>query len=284
MLTSILYNDEIAPSYYRMGLSWEEPSPVQPGQFVMMRVSEGIDPFLCRPFGIYRLLKGGEGAGEGELDGFEILYKVVGKGTLIMSRLRRGGGVDVFGPLGRGFPPVAGVGRLLMVAGGVGIVPFYLVAEGLVASGREGKLLFGGRCIDDLPGLGDFKDLGLDMAVATDDGTAGVKGVVTALMEDAVSDDTTVYACGPKGMLKEVARIAGERGVPCFVSLDRRMACGMGACLGCAVKVRGTEGTHGAGGGERVDGEEIRTTPPPYRMVCKDGPVFDAGELEWEEL
>ncbi|MCP3677384.1 MAG: dihydroorotate dehydrogenase electron transfer subunit, partial [Deltaproteobacteria bacterium] len=217
-------------------------------------------------------------------DGFEILYKVVGKGTLIMSRLRRGAGVELFGPLGSGFPPVTGGGRLLMVAGGVGIVPFYLVAEALLASGLEGKLLFGGRCVDDLPGLGDFKELGLDMAVATDDGTAGVKGVVTALMEDAVSDGTAVYACGPKGMLKEVARIAGERGVPCFVSLDRRMACGMGACLGCAVKVRGTEGTQVAGGDECVDGEEIPATLPPYKMVCKDGPVFDARELEWEVL
>ncbi|MFQ5330288.1 MAG: dihydroorotate dehydrogenase electron transfer subunit [Thermodesulfobacteriota bacterium] len=282
MLTSILYNDEIAPTYYRMGLSWNTPLPVQPGQFIMLRVSEGIDPFLCRPFGIYRLLRGEEGGGEAL--GFEILYKVVGKGTLIMSRLKRGERVDLFGPLGRGFPALTGGQKLLMIAGGVGIVPFYMVAEALLASGGEGKLLFGGRCADDLPGLADLKELGLDMAVATDDGTAGVKGVVTALMEGEVLDDTTIYACGPKGMLKEVARIAAELEVPCFVSLDRRMACGMGACLGCAVKVGGKERTQVAGGDRVVENEEIRTTPSPYRMVCKDGPVFDARELDWEVL
>ncbi|MFQ5585800.1 MAG: dihydroorotate dehydrogenase electron transfer subunit [Thermodesulfobacteriota bacterium] len=279
MLAELLYNDEIAPAYYRMGLLWEAPCHVEPGQFVMVRVSEGLDPFLCRPFGIYRLVS--PTSGGKEVDGFEILYKVVGKGTHLMSGLRKGEGVDIFGPLGRGFPPFKGDGKLIMVAGGVGIVPFYLLAERLMVEGQKGQLLFGGRCRDDLPGLDDFEGLGLAIEVSTDDGTVGAKGVVTLLLEKSLSDAAAVYACGPKGMLKGAARIAGERGLPCFVSLDRRMACGMGACLGCAVRVNGGES---ATGRKDMESEAQIHRAPPYMMVCKDGPVFDAQELAWEEI
>jgi len=277
MLTTVHYNDEVAPAYFRMGLLWTAPLPVEPGQFIMLRVSEGVDPFLCRPFGVYRMIKP-ERAG-GEARGFEILYKVVGKGTRRMSEMRAGEAVDIFGPLGRGFPPFKGKGRLLMVAGGVGIVPFYLVAETFAERGRL-KLLFGGKSEDDLPGLDDFHALGLDIGVATEDGTAGEKGVVTTLLERDIADNDTLYACGPKGMLKAVAAVAGERGVPCYVSLDRRMACGMGACLGCAVKGDGGSASSAVAPSE---GRENRALSP-YLMVCKDGPVFNAEDLLWEEL
>ncbi len=270
MLVEILYNEEILLHYYKMGLLWSLPSTIEAGQFLMLRVSDGIDPFLRRPFGIYRTISIERGSKK--LGGVEILYKVVGKGTGLMAGLRQGHKVDVLGPLGVGFPGFDGDGKLIMVAGGVGIVPFYLLAEGLANKDSRVQLLFGGRCKDDLPGLPDFENLGTEIKISTDNGELGVRGAVTELLEKEVSDDSTVYACGPKGMLKEVARIARERGVPCFVSLDKIMACGMGACLGCAIKVSGRKSQNTA------------QNLSPYKMVCKDGPVFDAEEIVWKEL
>jgi dihydroorotate dehydrogenase electron transfer subunit len=270
MLVEIIYNKEIQPNYCKMGLLWSPPSTIEAGQFLMLRVSEGIDPFLRRPFGIYRTISVDREAEK--LTGVEILYKIVGKGTGLMAGLMPGHKVDILGPLGVGFPGFEGSGKLIMVAGGVGIVPFYILAERLANKDNNIQLLFGGRSKDDLPGLSDFENLETKIKISTENGEAGVRGTVTELLENEVSDNSTVYACGPKGMLKEVARITSKRGVPCFVSLDKIMACGMGACMGCAVKVSGKKS------------QNITHRLSTYKMVCKDGPIFDAGEIVWKEL
>ena len=258
MLTEVIYNRQILPLYYKLGIRWEPRPFAKPGQFVMLRFPNCIDPLLRRPFGVYRIID----------EGIEILYKVVGKGTRLMMGLRTGDMVDVFGPLGNGFLLDSGKKDIIMVAGGIGIASFYLLAESCQLSAISLKLLFGGRGKDDLPDLEGFKKLDIAMKISTQDGSVGKKGLVTDLLKKEVTkkDDCVVYACGPKGMLKEVAKIAEDADVPCHVSLDNAMACGMGACLGCAVKVRSQNNS------------EI------YKMVCKDGPLFNAREIEWEKV
>ncbi len=289
MRTLVLYNEKILPLYYKIGMSWEDLPAIGPGQFIMLRINDRIDPLLRRPFGVYKIIGTGR-----KKNGIEIIYKVVGKGTGLMTNLKPGDTVDLLGPLGNGFPnslsspfakpnllssPFAKGGqrglKIIMVAGGIGIAPFYFLAKSYQQSPISLKLLFGGRGKDDLPGLEDFKKLRIDMAISTQDGSVGKKGLVTELLKKEITKkgDCVVYACGPKGMLKAVAQMAADVNTPCYVSLDNTMACGMGACLGCAVKVQG----QGARGKEKQNSQL-------YKMACKDGPVFDAKEIAWEEI
>lgn len=258
----ILHNEEIAPGYYRLGLAWETP-PIVPGHFVMLRVEHGLDPLLRRPFGIYRVL-GASGKGPYRGTGVEILYQVVGKGTEILSMKAPGETIDILGPLGGGFPAPKIGEKTVLVAGGMGIAPLYLFAAAL----KEGLLLYGARDKRVARIAGEFKGFNCDIKIATDDGSAGRKGFVTELLEEVATPLTVIYACGPLGMLKAASAIADRAGARCYVSLERAMACGIGVCLGCAVKMKPS------------GGEENRN----YQMVCSDGPVFDSREIDWDML
>ena len=266
----IIYNDELSPGLFRMGIAWKA-TRIRPGQFVMLRIAEALDPFLRRPFGIYKVL-GRSGARMLSGEGIEIIYRVVGVGTTVLSARKPDEYVGVFGPLGNGFPLLRGAdaARAVMVAGGVGIAPFYLLAEGSKAGGRAGDgpglLLYGAPTAADTAITKDFRKLGCRVKVATEDGSAGTKGLVTDLLAGALKPDSLVYACGPPPMLKAVAAMAAGAGAKCLVSLERAMACGIGVCLGCALKT---------GGHEKAVG---------YEMVCTDGPVFDASIIDWEML
>lgn len=249
----ILFNKEMSPGYFLLGLEWRPPA-FKPGQFVMLRVSDGLDPLLRRPFGIYKAMAGGTGV--------ELLYQVVGKGTRILSLKRPGESLGVLGPLGNGFPMPANGARVVMAAGGMGIVPLYPFAHVI----NDGVLLYGTRGSAEASVAGDFKKLKCRVRHATEDGTLGVKGYVTALLKDELTPGAVVYACGPAAMLKAVAAMSAFHGARCYVSLERSMACGIGVCLGCAVK-----GRPHANAGNRL-----------YKMVCSDGPVFDSDDIDWE--
>ena len=251
---AVISNKHIGGQFFRMSLEWKS-SAVVPGQFVMVRISDSMDPFLRRPFCIYDAGKGTVG----------ILYKVVGRGTAVLSTLSREDRVDLLGPLGNGFPSPGKGGSLIMVAGGIGIAPFYLLARNLGRGKKGAKLFYGAKNSVEARLAGDFKKTALEVNVATEDGSVGKKGMVTDMLDDGLNEDSVIYACGPSGMLKGVSEIAEKRGIRCFVSLERAMACGMGVCLGCAVRMQG----HKAG--------FLR-----YKMVCSDGPVFDSEDIEWE--
>jgi len=258
----ILHNEEIAPGYYRLALAWNTP-PIVPGHFVMLRVEHGLDPLLRRPFGIFKVL-GASGKGPLKGTGVEILYQVVGKGTRILSMKAPGETLDILGPLGGGFPE-PGIGeKTVLVAGGMGIAPLHLFASTL----NEALLLYGARDRQVASIAGGFKDLSCEVRIATEDGSAGRKGLVTGLLEEVATPETVIYACGPLAMLKAVASMADRAGSRCYVSLERAMACGIGVCLGCAVKMKSS-------------GHEENKN---YRMVCSDGPVFDSRELDWGRL
>jgi dihydroorotate dehydrogenase electron transfer subunit len=233
----------------------------QPGQFVMLspgaRTSvERSDPLLPRPMAIYRTRAEAGGAE------VEVLYQRVGRGTCLLAETLPGQVLRLVGPLGRPFPAPAPGERALLVAGGTGIASVYQLAAQLC--GSDCQVLLGARSAADLMGEGDFAALGVPLRIATEDGSRGERGLVTALLEQALTAPgrKRVYTCGPTPMMARVAQLAAAAGLPCVVSLENHMACGFGVCLGCAAPL--------AAGG--------------YALVCRDGPAFEAGQIAWQEM
>ncbi len=281
----ILYNKEVSDGSFRMGISWKAQA-VRPGQFVMLKASRGHDPLLRRPFGIYNVIGAKPGSAlKGR--GIEVLYRVVGRGTEILSTRKPGESVDVLGPLGNGFPSISGKSKIIIVAGGMGIAPLNLLAKTLNPpyppldkGGIGGVFLFGARDKAQSALAKGLKGIKCKVKLSTEDGSAGKKGLVTGLLMEEVSTDSVIYACGPAGMLKAVAKIALEAEVECHVSLERAMACGMGACLGCAVKSAGGHLIPPLLKGGLRGVEENKT----YKMVCSDGPVFNSLDIDWDRF
>ncbi len=236
-----------------------------PGQFVMLRRDDEDLPFLGRPFSIHSLYS---------IDGetvMEILYRISGAGTARIARLKADDSVTILGPLGRGFDVPSGKKKIILVAGGMGIAPLRYFAEYCRQERRdeskETVLYYGAQSSQHLFGLDRLERLCPSVRLSTDDGTAGYHGQVTDLLAaDMTSferDDSTLFACGPYGMMKQMARIAEELSIPCQVSVEEKMACGIGACLGCAVRAAD------------------RRAPQRFMRVCKEGPVFDTGDIDW---
>lgn len=267
--SQVLANIEVSPGYYRMRMT--APPAVlgaAPGQFVMVRISKAIDPFLRRPFGIYDIGKFTTPyTDSGQQTFLEILYKVVGRGTEMLADLHQGDHLEILAPLGKGFDLGNEEEKKILIGGGVGLAPLYLLAKELVKS-QKVRLFAGGRSKEDVLCITEFERLGVETYVATDDGTLGDRGLVTQVMLKHLASGRSqkrLFACGPMPMLRAVAGIAEEMQVACQVSLEAFMACGMGACLGCVVK-----------------GVNHSAETPDYRCVCKDGPVFDSTDLSWE--
>jgi len=265
--TIVLSNQEIAPNYYRMRvLAPEYTKLAKPGQFVMLRVQQSHQPLLRRPFGIFRT-----GFMPADCDSMppkefiELIYKVVGDGTEIMQSLHQGDQVELLGPLGKGFDYGSPDQEKILVGGGIGLVPLYMLAEHMVDQSKV-RLLMGGRTRDDIITVTEFERLGVGTYVSTEDGSLGEAGLVTQVLEKRLKENSsvTVYACGPMPMIKAVEKICRQFDVPLQVSLEALMACGVGACLGCVVK--------GAGHTE---------AQPSYLCTCKVGPVFNSRQLDW---
>lgn len=227
----------------------------QPGQFITTKIKEsGADPLLRIPLGIHRVSK----------KTIRLLYKVVGEGTKLFAAKKKGEEVSILGPLGNGFKLENS--EAIIVAGGHGVAPLYFLAEELIKKKKKVDFFVGAGTKDHILCVKELKKIGVKVHIATEDGTQGRKGYVTALIEDYLKRVTrrvlhaTFYACGPKPMLLSVADIAKKWGLSAQISLDAYMACGFGACLGCAVRAKNG-----------------------YKLVCKDGPVFDAEEIVWDE-
>ncbi len=252
----ILAHTPIGKGYYRLVLrSREAAVAALPGQFVMLRVSENRDPLLARPFGISSIIS---------KTSIEIVYRVVGRGTMMLSQIEPGHSLDMLGPLGQGFPLPEKSVTPVLVAGGSGFPPLHFLSTRI---GSHAHLFIGARNKECLPPAGILKSFGESVAkvhIATEDGSMGKKGMSTDLLLDYLDraerkTRKTFFACGPRPMLEVVSRLAAEHAVPCYVSVEERMACGVGACMGCSVPMK-------AGG---------------YKRACKEGPVFDAREIEW---
>ena len=268
--TKIISNEEISPGYFRMRiLAPGFGDTARSGQFVMFRVQRSLPPLLRRPFGIFQT-----GFMEPDCDGLppkefvEILYKVVGRGTGIMAELHEGDRVELLGPLGNGFDCTRKGGEKILVGGGIGLVPLFMLASELIESCNV-RLLMGGRTREDILAVTEFERLGVETYVSTDDGSLGEEGLVTQVLKRKLEKypDAEVFACGPMPMLRAVRNICVDKKVPLQVSLEEFMACGVGACLGCVVK--------GAGHTDEN---------PSYLCTCKVGPVFRAEYLDWTSL
>ena len=262
----VVSNVELSPGYFRMRMTApQELAASAPGQFLMLKVTDAIDPLLRRPFGLFDVgTFSAEYAGCGAQTYCEILFKVVGKGTRMLSLLHHGDVVDLLAPLGKGFEIGPAGEEKLLGGGGIGLAPLYYLAKELVARGEKVRLFAGGRNRDDILCITEFERLGVETYVATDDGTLGESGFVTQVLERHLGAGMRIFACGPTPMLNAVAKMAGKHEVPCQVSMEAYMACGVGACLGCVMK-----------------GANHTEATPDYRCVCKDGPVFDSFELQW---
>jgi dihydroorotate dehydrogenase electron transfer subunit len=242
-----------------------------PGQFFMVRDPLGNDPLIGRAFAIYDC----GGAGEGWVD---IVYLVKGKLTTRLAQKRVGDRVAVWGPLGNGFSTTP-VQQLVMVAGGIGQTPFLSLARealGLKRFGEDGMrssgyaasvhFCYGVRGREYLAGVSDFEAMGVGVSIATDDGSVGsprrVTEALTEFLDRSPQTSTRIVCCGPEPMMEAVAKIAATRGLPCEVSLETPMACGVGICFTCVAKV----------GSER-DWD--------YKRTCVEGPIFDAAQILW---
>lgn len=246
---------------------------ILPGQFVMMRLAGVNDPLLGRALALYDVVLDAEEKPEG----LDVVYLVVGKMTRRLATMLPGAPIEVWGPLGNGFPPTE-TEHLVMVAGGIGQTPFLSLAReylGLHAYGdparvvpraRKVTLCYGARSREYLVGVEDFEQAGVEVRVSTDDGSAGHHGLVTDLIGSVVEGSSLgcrLACCGPEPMMEAAAKVARQLGLRCQVSLETPMACGIGICFSCVAKIRDASGGW------------------DYRRTCVEGPVFEAEEVEF---
>ncbi len=284
---------QAAPGYHELALAAPAVAlQARPGQFLHVLCGrppggDGLDRYLRRPLSVFRV--------DRQAGTVAVLFRVRGEGTRWLAARRPGDLVSVLGPLGRGFPLPAGAGRVLLVGGGVGIPPLLFQAGELRRAGVPVEAFLGARSAAHLLAEDDFRRLGVPVAVATDDGSRGHRGLVTELVERALAGrpGATVCACGPLPMLRAVQRLAVRRNVPAYLSVEQTMACGVGACLGCPVRVVAEE-VYPSGpepwrepprGGDleaayrRLERAVRGEAAVAYRRVCLEGPVFAAWEV-----
>jgi dihydroorotate dehydrogenase electron transfer subunit len=246
---------------------------IVPGQFVMLRLAGCNDPLIGRPLALYDVV-------DDDSDrpwGLDLVYLVKGKLTSRLAKCGPGTRLDVWGPLGNGFPPQR-CETLIMVAGGIGQTPFVALGKECLGRRRYGDpprepaiarlviLCYGARSAGYLAGLSDFERSGIEVRIATDDGSRGHRGLVTDVLAQVLAEtpaNPRIACCGPEPMMKAVAEIACRNNTPCQVSLETPMACGVGICFTCVAKVRDATGNW------------------DYKRTCVEGPVFDADLIEW---
>jgi dihydroorotate dehydrogenase electron transfer subunit len=269
-MAPIAENVPLARQTYRIRLIAPELARrIRPGQFVMLHLPGCADPLLGRPFALYDTVLDAEGAPIG----IDVVYLVVGKMTGRMAALKADSAVEVWGPLGNGFSVYDRAGHIGLVAGGIGQTPFLALIRQLIGTRGYGghgakrqadrvTLFYGVRTADLVAGVEDFRAAGCSVLLASDDGSVGHKGYVTDFLLDSMHLPQRLVGCGPMPMLRTLATICRERNIPCDVSLETPMACGVGICFSCVARVHTTIGWD-------------------YRRVCVDGPIFNASSLDW---
>ncbi|MFA4906380.1 MAG: dihydroorotate dehydrogenase electron transfer subunit [Candidatus Margulisiibacteriota bacterium] len=253
----VLDHQNLNSTYFKLTLASDYiSSHGRPGQFVEVRVSNDTDPLLRRPISLHRT--------DPAKKTFELLYEIVGQGTEMLSKVKIGEELSILGPLGSGFKLDQKIA--LLVAGGMGIAPLRFLAEQAIRQTKAVYVFIGAKTHEQVIGEDDFRQMGCQVIVATEDGSVGSKGLITDLLIHFIDTQlsaldaprSTIYSCGPHAMLKVIAEIAQQKKIEAQVSLEAWMACGLGACKGCAIE-----------------------TNNGYKMVCEDGPVFDCKEIIW---
>jgi dihydroorotate dehydrogenase electron transfer subunit len=257
----LMKRESLGGAYALLTFEHAEIARAAPGQFAMIQPESAGDLILRRPFSIMDT--------DVEAGRFTIFLKAVGPGSQAVFDLREGERARVLGPLGRGFSPPLKEERVFLVGGGYGVAPFALFSRSLRSERSAFQLFYGGRGASELPLAEELERRGIPLTLSTDDGTRGEPGRVTGPLLRALSNEKgrpRLYACGPEAMMHAVARIAQERDLPCEVSLDPWMGCGLGTCLGCVVRI-----------------QEPGESKARNRPACTEGPVFDSKRVVWAE-
>lgn len=254
----LIKKEEIIKDIYKFSVKAPEiVESAKPGNFIEIRVTEGIDPFLRRPISIYNLDK--------ENGILEFIFQVKGKGTEILSKKEEGADVDIIGPLGHGTFKFEKYKNIAVIGGGIGIFPLYELSKEAKQNNVKVNSYLGFRNKDFVMLEKEFEEVTDNLTITTDDGTYKEKGfAIDYLIKDMENEKyECIYACGPLPMLKAIQKYANENNIDCQISLEEKMACGLGVCLGCAVKTA-----------------KSPKDAPEYWHVCKGGPVFQAKDVE----
>lgn len=249
----IVSNEWVSGDVKRITLLTPEIAQVaQPGQFVNVKVNSTFAPLLRRPFSLNRI--------DAQLGTISLLYKVVGEGTTLLSRAKADEVLDILGPLGNSFEAAKDCRDSIIIAGGIGIAPFYPLSHKLLKQGQAVTCIMGARCREDINELNELRALGVNVLCATEDGSEGMRGLVTDVLRAHLRSTpcSMAYSCGPNAMLSAVRAVCAQFHTPLQVSLESHMACGLGVCLGCTCRKAAEEG---------------------YVHVCKEGPIFWAEEV-----
>jgi dihydroorotate dehydrogenase electron transfer subunit len=252
VMATIFSNIELMPGVYLIeAIAPEIAATAKPGQFVMINCGAGT--ILQRPFSIHKVIDSSR---------ILILFSITRRGTYWLSHLQKGEHLNLLGPLGNGFSIKPASKQLLLIAGGIGIAPLVFLASEALAIGKEAVLLMGAPAASQLypQQLLPFE---IQITRATEDGSAGIKGMITDLLSDYLDRIDQIFACGPIPMYQTISKLLLKRSFkkPAQISLETRMGCGIGACYGCSIKT--TQG---------------------MKMVCRDGPVFNIEEIIWEGI
>jgi dihydroorotate dehydrogenase electron transfer subunit len=263
----VIANRRLSADYHVVALAAPEiAARTAPGQFVMIKPGRGLDPLLRRPFSVFEILRDAQGTPTG----VSILSKRIGVGSRLIYAVEPGDRLACLGPLGRPFTTPDADRPVWFVAGGVGLAPFATMTDACVARGLRPTLFYGARRAADLHCADWFRDRGVDVRTATEDGSAGARGLVTAPLGEALAAATgtapAIYACGPTPMMRATADLGARHGVDVEVSLEQAMGCGLGGCYSCVVRVK-------------APGQA-----PHHVRSCLAGPTFHASEIVWEEL
>ncbi len=248
-ICEVVENRELCQNIFEIVVECSEiAQEAKPGQFLHIKTNKGLDPLLRRPVSISRIIK--------DKGYIYLVYQVLGRGTKEMAALKPGEEIDIMGPIGNGFPVFPGK-KCAVVGGGMGVAPLLELAYNL----NDCDAYLGFRCSTFK--LAEYKAACKELYIATEDGSTGSKGYVTEIIKD-IDKYEIVYTCGPKLMMKKVKELCESKSVQCFVSIEERMGCGIGACLVCACKIKEGDLWH-------------------YKKACTDGPVFEAGEVDFND-
>ncbi len=280
----VLLNEKLNKDSYRMVIdSAEIASEAKPGQFLMVRITEINDPLFRRPFSIFRRT-----VTKFDSLGVEIVYKIVGRATRLMSKLRPGDKLDIIGPLGHGFELRKDRKTHILIGGGTGVATLFMLGEEISKENNfDLFILIGAKNKDSVIVEKDFRSLNAHVMVSTDDGTYGYHGLVTEMFLDllenkSISTDCTVYASGPESMLKRLVLICKKFNLDGQIAMERHMMCGFGACLSCVCKI---DPNH-ISNKRDLNSSYIQIIPGSkfgYALTCKEGPVFDMEEVIFDE-
>jgi dihydroorotate dehydrogenase electron transfer subunit len=271
----VIENVKLARDTYRIRFTCPAiAEQIVPGQFVMLRLAGLNDPLLGRPLALYDTICDAAG----NPNAIDVVYLTLGKMTHRLARFRPGDELEVWGPLGNGFAPIA-TEHLIMVAGGIGQTPFYALGQEYLGTRKYGNpprkapttknvsLCYGVRTAELAAGVPDFRAAGIGVELSSDDGTLGHHGLVTDLLKRTLDQtrgkDRLVVCCGPEPMMHAVAKLCEAHDARCNVSLETPMACGIGICFSCVTKVRQPDGSW------------------DWKRTCVEGPIFDATKIEW---